>query len=232
MEVDTIIISDIHLGTHICRAEALLKTLKQYKKKGNYIFKRLILLGDIFQDLNFNRFNQYEWEFLSYIRNLSDPTNHIQVIWVLGNHDYEPLITASRLLGVEVFEEYQWVYNNKKYLAIHGDQFDRFLINNVFISKLSIKLFQFIQRIDFKHKRFSRYLDKFSSKWLQLADKVKYGAIEYARKKQVDAIFCGHVHQANLIIDTITYGNTGSWTQIPSSYITIGKNGINLIKVE
>lgn len=232
MVVDTIIISDIHLGSPICRAEVLLKTLKQYKKRGNYTFKRLILLGDIFQDINCNRFNQYEWEFLSYIRTLSDPKNHIQVIWVLGNHDYESLITVSQLLGIEVFEEYRWIYDNKKYLAIHGDQFDRFLINNVFISKLSIKLFQFIQRIDFKHKRFSRYLDKFSSRWLQLADKVKYSAIEHARKKQADTILCGHVHHADLIIDTITYGNTGSWTQIPSSYITIGKNGINLIKVE
>lgn len=230
--VDTLIISDIHLGTHICRSQILLKTLKTYQNRNKYLFNRLILLGDIFEDLNFNRFDEYEWAFLSYLRELSDPKNKVNVIWVLGNHDYEPLITASRIIGVEVFEEYTWTYDGKKYLAIHGDQFDRFLINNAFISKLAIKLFLLIQKIDSKHKIISRYLDRFSTKWLQLSTKVKRGAIEYARKKHVDTIFCGHVHHAELFEDTITYGNTGSWVQIPSSYIAIGKNGTNLIYVD
>src|SRR5437763_8547420 len=44
---DTIIISDLHLGSEVSRAPAALKMLKSAS------FNRLILLGDIFSDLNF-----------------------------------------------------------------------------------------------------------------------------------------------------------------------------------
>jgi len=45
-EVDTLIVSDVHLGSDLSRPDALLATLRQYT------FQRLILLGDIFDDLN------------------------------------------------------------------------------------------------------------------------------------------------------------------------------------
>ena len=54
--IDTLICSDLHLGTKISRADLLLKELKQYQ------FNRLILNGDIFEDLNFTRFNSEQWE--------------------------------------------------------------------------------------------------------------------------------------------------------------------------
>ena len=41
-EVDTLIVSDVHLGTDLSRPDALLAVLK------SYTFRRLILLGDIF----------------------------------------------------------------------------------------------------------------------------------------------------------------------------------------
>ena len=46
---DTIILSDLHLGSEVSRAGDALRLLKQC------CFERLILLGDIFCDLNFGR---------------------------------------------------------------------------------------------------------------------------------------------------------------------------------
>jgi len=62
-----VILSDLHLGSEVSRAEAALQMLKAVS------FSRLILLGDIFCDLNFRRLKKEHWQFLGYIRKLSNP---------------------------------------------------------------------------------------------------------------------------------------------------------------
>ncbi|MCY7360682.1 MAG: metallophosphoesterase, partial [Ignavibacteria bacterium] len=81
MQIDTLIISDIHLGSKASRPLQVKEMLESYR------FKRLILLGDIFDDLNFTRLNKEHWNLLSYIRKLSNPEKNIEVVWVEGNHD-------------------------------------------------------------------------------------------------------------------------------------------------
>jgi len=78
---DTLILSDLHLGSEISRARDALRMLKQSS------FRRLILLGDIFSDLNFGRLKKEHWQFLGYIRKLSNPKRQVEVVWVEGNHD-------------------------------------------------------------------------------------------------------------------------------------------------
>ena len=57
--VDTVIVSDIHLGSEMSRARDALDLLRSLD------YKRLILLGDIFSDLNFSRLTRDHWKFLS-----------------------------------------------------------------------------------------------------------------------------------------------------------------------
>ena len=61
---DTVIISDLHLGSEVSRAAEALGFLQGIH------FRRLILLGDIFADLNFRRLTKEHWKFLGYIRKL------------------------------------------------------------------------------------------------------------------------------------------------------------------
>ena len=77
---DTLILSDVHLGAEISRACAATAMLKENS------FRRLILLGDIFADLNFGRLKKEHWQFLGLIRKLSNPKRGIEVVWVEGNH--------------------------------------------------------------------------------------------------------------------------------------------------
>ena len=44
----------------------------------------------------------------------------------------------SHLVGVRVYEEYIWNYGGKKHLAVHGHQFDRFIVNNLLLSQGSL----------------------------------------------------------------------------------------------
>ena len=220
---DTLILSDVHLGSEISRARDALDLLKSMS------FRRLILLGDIFNDLNFRRLKKEHWQFLSYIRKLSNPKRNVEVVWVEGNHDLGLSDLMSHLVGIPVYQQYMWEYHGQRYLAIHGHQFDRFVVNNFLISRLGDALFLWIQKLDAGKKRFSRYLDRLNTRWLRLSDKVARGALAYAAHHRTDYIFCGHTHvPMQCERNGIQYFNSGSWVDKRCTYIAIGDEGIEI----
>jgi UDP-2,3-diacylglucosamine pyrophosphatase LpxH len=219
----TLIISDFHLGSKVSRSEDLIKFLKSFK------FKKLILLGDIFESLNFQKLNKSDWELLSLIGDLS---KQAKVVWVAGNHDTGLTNFFSSLTDVRVYNMYRWKYQNKKYLAIHGHQFDNFLVNNAFVGFVANQIYKLIQLLDFKDKRVSRAIKRNSKGWLRISEKVATRALIYARVMQVDYIFCGHTHKAMEISrGGVHYYNCGCWTDIPATYITLDKESIQIHQV-
>jgi UDP-2,3-diacylglucosamine pyrophosphatase LpxH len=220
---DTLILSDLHLGSEISRADEATRMLRQNR------FRRLILLGDIFSDLNFGRLTKPHWKFLGYIRKLSNPKRGVEVVWVEGNHDCGLSTVMSHLVGVKVYEEYEWEFDGHRHLAIHGHQFDRFVVNNLLLSNLGSFLHLQLQKLDFKGKAFSRFLDRLNARWLRLSTKVADGALGHARQRGVDRVFCGHTHKARFCErDGVAYYNTGAWTDFPPTYITVGAGGVRI----
>ncbi len=220
---DTLIISDVHLGSDVSRAREAQRLLDLCS------FRRLILLGDMFSDLNFSRLKKDHWRFLSAIRKLSNPKRHIEVVWVEGNHDQGLATLMSHLVGVRVYQEYSWTYDGLRHLAIHGHQFDRFVINQQAINKFGTLLYLYLQKIDSERKRFSRLLDMLNTRWARLSPKVCQGALEYARRKGFDRVFCGHTHVAlEAERDGVRYFNSGSWVGAQPTFITVGQEGVQI----
>jgi UDP-2,3-diacylglucosamine pyrophosphatase LpxH len=218
---DTLILSDLHLGSELSRARDAMAVLESHR------FRRLVLLGDIFADLNFRRLTGDHWKLLSHIRKLSNPRRRVEVVWVEGNHDHGLAQLMSHLVGVPVYERYVWEYAGKRHLAIHGHQFDRFVSRNLLISRLGEKIFYGIQKLDADSKIFSRFLDRMNTRWLRLSDKVAEGALEYARAGNCDRVFCGHTHAAlTLTRDGIEYHNSGSWVDARATFLTIDPEGV------
>lgn len=225
--VDDIIVSDIHLGSRVSRSRELKNVLEKFN------FKRLILNGDIFEDMNFNRLNKSDWDFLSYIHILSNPKNNVEVVWIRGNHDDMLIDLTSHLLGIKVCKEYIWSNNGEDNLAIHGDQFDDFLVNNKFISDVASSLYLLLQRIDKHKQRPSRFVKKLSKAWLRVSNKIADRAAIYAEEKNVKNIFCGHTHISSMkkYDNGVTYYNSGCWTDVPSTFITLKGSNIQIHKV-
>jgi UDP-2,3-diacylglucosamine pyrophosphatase LpxH len=220
---DTLILSDLHLGSDISRAEDAMRMLRQN------CFRRLILLGDIFSDLNFRRLTKEHWKFLGYIRKLSNPKRGIEVVWVEGNHDQGLSQVMSHLVGVKVYEEYLWEFGGRRHLAIHGHQFDRFVVNNLVLSHVNSFLHLQLQKLAFTGKFFSRLLDRMNTRWLRLSTKVADGAIAQAYLRDADRVFCGHTHAALYSKqDGIEYYNTGCWTDETPTFITVGSDGVRI----
>ena len=215
ISINTLILSDIHLGLKTSRPSEAIKVIE------NYDFKRLILNGDIFDSLNFNRLHSQHWDFLSKIRKISKKK---EVIWVYGNHD-GPALTLSNLLGIKVYKKYFWNSDGKKFLAIHGHQFDRFLYKNILISKIAVWFYYFIQRLDTQNRILTHWLKNHTKSYLRMSEEVKNGAIFYAKLNKADFVFCGHTHKPEIYESSkVNYYNSGSWTTTPSNYIII-KNG-------
>jgi len=225
--LDTLLLSDIHLGSEISRARDALALLRSCS------FRRLILVGDIFSDLNFARLSGDHWKFLSYIRKLSNRKRNVEVVWVEGNHDQGLSQVMSHLVGVPVFKRYVWTYDGLRHLAIHGHQFDRFALDNELLSRAGELLFSRIQKIDMRNKRFSRYVDRLNSRWLRLSTKVAESALTYAHAGRIDRIFCGHTHlPLHRQRDGVDYYNTGAWIDQCPTYVTVGDEGVAIREYE
>jgi UDP-2,3-diacylglucosamine pyrophosphatase LpxH len=220
---DTLILSDLHLGSEVCRARDATRMLKESS------FRRLILLGDIFSDLNFGRLKKEHWQFLGYIRKLSNPKRKVEVIWVEGNHDHGLTNVMSHLVGVKVYQEYAWQYAGLRHVAIHGHQFDGFQVANLTLSSIGTSLYLQLQKLDLKGKPFARLIDRLNTNWLRMSPKVASGAISYARLHGFERVFCGHTHAAmRSEQDGVQYYNSGRWTDSRPTYITVGEKGVEI----
>ncbi len=220
---DTILISDLHLGSEVSRAREATRFLRQA------VFNRLVLLGDIFCDLNFGRLKKHHWRFLSLIRKLSNPKRGVEVVWVEGNHDRGLTDVMSHLVGVNVYHEYTWNFGGAKYLAVHGHQFDRFLINNKLLSAAAGFAYMQIQKVDLTNSPIVHWLDRLNSRWLRLTPKVASGALNLARLHAADVVFCGHTHQPFAAEENgVRYINTGCWIHDRLTYAAVDEQGAHI----
>ncbi|MEY3386447.1 MAG: hypothetical protein RIR53_1258 [Bacteroidota bacterium] len=220
LDVDTILVSDLHLGSDVARSRALVMMLKTHS------YKRLVLNGDVFDDLNFKRLTKDDWKVLSLLRRLSNPRRGIEVVWIVGNHDGGVAEILTHLLGVPVHEEMVFTVAGKRHLAIHGHQFDRWITKHVTITAIASALYLLLQRLDPKH-RVSRWVKRTSKKWLRLSDKIAHDAVSHGRRNHsVQFVHCGHTHMPTIKqVDDMVYVNSGCWTDKPSTYVVVDHQG-------
>jgi UDP-2,3-diacylglucosamine pyrophosphatase LpxH len=220
---NTLILSDLHLGAETSHAREATRVLKENR------FQRLILLGDIFADLNFARLTKEHWKFLGYIRKLSNPKRNVEIVWVEGNHDHGLTDIMSHLVGVRVYQHYTWEYRGLRHVAIHGHQFDGFQVNRLRLSQLGTSLYLLLQKLDFKRKPVARLIDRLNTRWLRMSSKVAGGALAFAHHHGAERIFCGHTHEAvHVEKDGVHYYNSGGWVDSRLTYLTIDEEGVRI----
>ena len=211
----TLVISDVHLGSPVCRTDSLLKVLSEEK------YDKLIINGDLLDNDYFQRYKKKHWKVLELIRKISKKK---EVILICGNHDRKSE-TLSRILGIEFVPQYEIQINGKNFLFLHLDIFDTFIAHYGLLTTIAESIYYFSQKI---HKPLAIWLKKSSKTFLEVKDKIKYKALEYIHNTQYDAIFGGHVHYAeeyHCVKTNKSYYNTGSFCDSPSHYIIIDNNG-------
>jgi UDP-2,3-diacylglucosamine pyrophosphatase LpxH len=219
--VRSIFISDVHLGTRACQADALLSFLKCYEAQ------HLFLVGDIIDFWAMNRTIIWSGQQNTVVQKILRRARRGEtVIFVPGNHDEalrEHVDTSFG--GIEVVDRYvHTAADGKRYLLVHGDEFDSVTRYHRWVAKLGDVAYDTLVRINTGLSTLRRTLH-IPGYW-SLAGYAKHrvkkaidfifdfedSVVRYAKQLGVDGVICGHVHcAANKVIDGLIYLNCGDW---------------------
>ncbi len=206
----TVILGDVHLGSPLCRTALLLEVLDKVP------FDRLILNGDIFDDLNFRRLKERHWAVLEKVRELADTRD---VVWISGNHDGAPE-ALSRLLGVNVLMAYTFKFHGDKVLVVHGHEFDKFHHATRGLNNLRNVFYGFALWFDVPRKTAIQWVQKSSTIFLRATEKVKKKAVRKALAMGARYVVVGHTHHREKAeLDGVTFLNPSSWLTFQPAYV-------------
>jgi len=216
-----LIVSDIHLGDKDCKAEILLKVLKQNKAK------TIIIAGDLFDHHNLHRLNKTHWKVLSRLRKLS---KKCKIIYLIGNHCFLKAEFMSILLGFNCKDEHIIELKNEKILIVHGDIFDIYFTKYKCITNFIIKCYYFLRHYTPYADDFFNLFKSQTNNFIEKSSSIKQNALNYINMNGYDKIVCGHTH---LPEDDGKYINTGSFCEKECAYVLIDKKGkITLTKIK
>lgn len=215
-------ISDVHLGYKDCQANYLLDFLNSIE------CETLFLVGDIVDLWSMKR--QFFWhpshyQVLACIQQKAQ--SGTRVIYIPGNHDetFRHYVNNT-LFGVEVHQQYiHTTKANKRFLLVHGDDFDSATRYNKFISIVGdagYDLLLFLNRWTNRTRRLfggnywslASWIKARVHKAREAIEAFENAAIHEAKKQGVDGIICGHIHHPQLkVVDGIVYCNDGDWIE-------------------
>ena len=219
---NTLVISDIHLGSPVCKVKAVTSVLK------NENYSTLIINGDLLDNKYIGRYKKSHWRILSIIRRVSKKK---KVILIKGNHDAKAMVLA-RILGLEFIDKYETKIGDKNFLFMHFQQFDPFIFKYPFITTLAEHIYYFMQWID-RSKRIARFLKRNSKSFLNIRFNIRAKALYHIKLSKHDVICGGHIHYAESYICPDSgkeYHNSGSFCDEPCHYLLIDSKGSVKVK--
>jgi len=215
-------ISDIHLGTPGCRAEALLEFLKGTE------CETLFLVGDIVDGWQLRR--QWFWpqahnDVVQKI--LRKARKGTRVIFVPGNHDeLARRYVGHEFGGIEVADD--WIHataDGRLLWVTHGDLFDGVVQCAKWLAHVGDRMYELTLRLNrhlnslrarlgLPYWSLSGYLKQKVKRAVSYVGDFEAAVAREARRRGVQGVVCGHIHHAELReIDGILYANDGDWVE-------------------
>ncbi|MEY4591262.1 MAG: hypothetical protein RIR18_157 [Pseudomonadota bacterium] len=226
-EVRSVFISDIHLGTRACQADSLLSFLKEYPSQ--YLF----LIGDIVDFWSMSRGIHWSSDQNTVLQKILRRARHgQQVVLIPGNHD-EALRAYVGISFGDIQVEREWIHqtaDGKRYLLIHGDEYDQVTYCHRWLALLGDFLYSLLVRLNLTISWFRRKMHRpgywslagYAKRKVKTAVNFIFdfedAVAHEAQKRQLDGVICGHIHWASMreiaASDSLagtTYVNCGDW---------------------
>jgi UDP-2,3-diacylglucosamine pyrophosphatase LpxH len=223
-----IFISDLHLGTPGCQAEALLEFLKTHS------CDTLYLVGDIIDGWQLRRKWYWPQAHNDVVQKLLRKARKgCRVVYVPGNHDeFARDFLDHSFGGVEVVEHAVHVTaTGKKLWVIHGDYFDGVIQFAKWLAYVGDTLYELALKAN-RHLNYMRgrmglpywslsaYLKLKVKKAVNFISDFEVAVAHEAKKLGYDGVVCGHIHHAEIRdIDGILYCNDGDWVESLSTLV-------------
>jgi UDP-2,3-diacylglucosamine pyrophosphatase LpxH len=227
----SIFISDIHLGSHGCKADLLCEFLKANT------CDNLFLVGDIIDIWRLKKKYYWPQSHTNVIRRiLTAAKRGTKVTYIAGNHDeiFRTLIPYNIHFGNISLENshYYKAVNGKTYLVLHGDLFDTVLFNNLtWLYHIGDTLYDILLQINnavswirklfgLPYWSLSAFLKNKTKEAVSFVSDFENLMAEYCAKRRVDGIICGHIHKAAIKkIGDVEYMNDGDWVESCSALV-------------
>ncbi|WP_288841430.1 UDP-2,3-diacylglucosamine diphosphatase [uncultured Deefgea sp.] len=231
-------ISDLHLGTAGCQADYLLDFLKHTESE------QLYLVGDIIDGWAMQRSWYWQQSHNDVIQKiLRKARKGTQVTYIPGNHDAGARQFIGLLFG-DIRIENEVIHtmaNGKRFLVIHGDQFDGVIQCARWLAlvgdhayEITLKLNRWFNhlraRCGFSYWSLSQYLKHKVKKAVHFVDNFEQALANEAKKRGLDGVICGHIHHAEIrTIDGIEYCNDGDWVESLSALVEMPNGELKII---
>jgi len=204
------------------QANLLLEFLKSFE------CEKLYLVGDIIDGWSLGRSFYWPQDHNDVIQKfLRRARKNTRVIYIPGNHD-----EFLRAFGEHQFGNVELLRNDthigvdgKKYIVMHGDEFDAVINNIKWLSHLgawaydvSISLNIIVSKIrswfGLPYWSVSAWLKYKVKEAVNFIGNYEQNLSAYAKSKEANGIICGHIHHANIRkIDDVVYMNCGDWVE-------------------
>jgi len=246
MKYQTIIVSDLHLGTKDSKAEEFLEFIEKHPTH------LLILNGDIIDGWALNRGAKWKKYHTKVISKLLKLSNNTKIIWIRGNHDeFIQEFIGSHFGNIEIKEDYVLEYSEhieydiwkrRYYYIFHGDVIDVFITKYKWLAKIGAVGYDFALWLN---RWYNRYRVWRNLPYQSISQKIKGGvkaatnyindfettALKMAEKKGCDGVICGHIHHPeDRIINGKRYLNSGDWVENMSAILINNEGNIKIYK--
>jgi UDP-2,3-diacylglucosamine pyrophosphatase LpxH len=226
--VRTIFISDLHLGTPGCQADALLGFLKAYPSQ------HLYLVGDIIDGWQLRRRWYWPQSHNDVVQKLLKRARKgCKVTFVPGNHDeFARGFVGHEFGGIAVSTEaVHTTVDGRKLWVVHGDYFDAVVQYAKWMAYLGDNLYEITLRLNrhlnslrarmgLPYWSLSQYLKNKVKTALNYVTEFEGAVAAEARKRGHDGVVCGHIHRAEMrMIDGTLYCNDGDWVESRSALV-------------
>jgi len=215
-------ISDIHLGTRACQAQAFVDFLRENDAD------RIYLVGDIIDFWQLRRGAHWPQDHLAVLQKLMRLVRKgARLTYIPGNHD-EMLraYCGSTFGGIEIARNAMHeTTDGRKFLIIHGDEFDvvvRYAKWLAFFGDwaygvalwLNTHLNRLRREMGLPYWSLSAFLKHKVKQAVNYIGEFEAALAAEARKRGAQGVVCSHIHHAaQREINGMTYINTGDWVE-------------------
>jgi len=222
LNVRTVILSDVHLGTSDCKIREVNHFLRHVR------CEKLILNGDIIDGWQLTRSGQWTKAHTRFVRIVLKKLEKrdTEIVYLRGNHD--DILTSFLPLDFEnlrIVEDYVHEGPAGRYLVLHGDVFDTITKNFVFLAHLGDWGYRSLLKLNRLYNAWRAWRGKeywSLSKAIKARVKSAVGHVsnfeehisQLAHERGCVGVMCGHIHTAaDKRIGDIHYLNSGDWVE-------------------
>lgn len=222
LQVRTVIISDVHLGSYGCKIDEVNHFLQWVS------CEKLILNGDIIDGWQLQRTGKWTKAHTRFVRVvLNKLVEHdTDIVYLRGNHDDDLAgFMPVEFENLSVVEDYVHEGVDRRYLVLHGDVFDTVTKNFVFLAHLGDWGYRALLKLNRVYNRWRAWRGK--EYWslskaikARVKEAVNYVSnfedhiVQLTRQRNCTGVMCGHIHTpADKMLGEVHYLNSGDWVE-------------------